>query len=61
MQNTGSKSAHDKTDQQKENESIIAAHKEANKDMELDTDLSPKPEAADDLDEGELARLEGEE
>jgi hypothetical protein len=61
MQNTGSKSAHNKTDQQKENESIIAAHKEADKDMELDADLSPKPEAADDLDEGELARLEGEE
>ena len=32
MENTGSKSAHDKTDQQKENESIIAAHKEADKD-----------------------------
>ena len=61
MQNTGGKSAHDKSDQQKDNESIIAAHKEADKDMEQDPDLSPKPSPGDDLDEGELARLEGEE
>lgn len=61
MQNTGSKSAHNKTDQQKENESIIAAHKEADKDIEQDPDLSPTPGPGDDLDEGELARLDGEE
>lgn len=61
MQNTGSKSSHNKTDQQKENESISAAHKEADKDIEQDPELSPKPSPGDDLDEGELARLEGEE
>jgi hypothetical protein len=61
MQNTNSKSKHIKTAQEKENESIIAAHKIANKDIEQDPDLSPTPEPADDLDEGELARLEGEE
>ena len=61
MENTGNKSAHTKTDQQKENESIIAAHKEADKDIEQDPDLSAKPSPGDDLDEGELARFEGEE
>ena len=61
MQDTGNKSSHNKTDQQKENEKILAAHKEADKDIEEDPDLSPKPSPRDDLDEGELARLEGEE
>jgi hypothetical protein len=61
MQNTDSKSSHTKSDQQKENENISAAHKEADKDIEQDPDLSKKPGPRDDLDEGELARLEGEE
>ena len=61
MQNINSKSSGNKSDQQKENESIAAAHREAAMDIEQDPDLSPKPEPADDLDEGELARLEGEE
>ena len=39
---------------------IIAAHKQAEEDIENDPDLSTKPLAEDDLDEGELARLEGE-
>jgi len=38
--------------------SIPSAHKQADKDIETDEDLSQKgPE--DELDEGELARLEG--
>jgi hypothetical protein len=61
MENTGNKSTHTKNEQQKENENILAAHKEADKDIEQDPDLSPMPNPADDLDEGELARLEGEE
>jgi len=39
----------------------MEAHKEAEKDMEKDPDLNTKPEPGDDLDEGELAKLEGEE
>lgn len=61
MENTDSKSSHNKSDQQKENENIAAAHKEADKDIEQDPDLTSKPDSAADLDEGELARLEGEE
>lgn len=60
MQNTDKKSAGNKSDQQKENENILAAHKEADRDIEQDPDLSAKPKPSDDLDEGELARLEGE-
>ncbi len=41
-------------------ELITEAYKQAEKDIEKDPDLSTKPEAGDDLDEGELARLEGE-
>jgi hypothetical protein len=37
------------------------ALKQAEKDISKDTDLSPEPDPADDLDEGELAQLEGEE
>ncbi|HEV8084366.1 MAG TPA: hypothetical protein VGP55_14260 [Chitinophagaceae bacterium] len=42
------------------NEHVTEAHEQAEKDIEMDPDLSLKPEPADDLDEGELARLEGE-
>ena len=38
-----------------------AAHKEADKDIEKDPELSNKPAPEDDLDETELAQLEGEE
>ncbi|MEJ7626806.1 MAG: hypothetical protein WKF35_08085 [Ferruginibacter sp.] len=38
-----------------------AAHNEAEKDMEKDPDLNTKPVPEADLDEGELAKLEGEE
>ena len=37
-----------------------AALKQAEKDISKDPDLSPEPDPAKDLDEGELARLEGE-
>ena len=60
MQNTNKKPSGNKSDQQKENENILAARKEADKDIEQDPDLSTKPEPGDDLDEGELARFEGE-
>ena len=48
------------TEQKMENENIDAAHKAADKDIEQDPDIKTKPETGDDLDEGELARLEGE-
>jgi hypothetical protein len=40
---------------------IVKAHTEADKDMEKDPDLNAQPGPGDDLDEGELARFEGEE
>ncbi len=60
MQNTDKKSSNNKSDRQKENENITEAHKAANKDIEQDPDLSLTPKPGDDLDEGELARFEGE-
>ena len=36
------------------------AHDQAEKDIEEDPDLNTQPHREDDLDEGELARLEGE-
>lgn len=36
------------------------AHDQAEKDIEQDPDLSSEPHREDDLDEGELTRLEGE-
>jgi hypothetical protein len=39
-------------------EKVIAAHEQAEKDMEQDGDLNNKPEPIDDLDEGESARFE---
>ncbi|MGZ8551635.1 MAG: hypothetical protein ACXWV2_13275 [Chitinophagaceae bacterium] len=38
----------------------LAAHAQADKDIEKDPDFNTKPHREDDLDEGELARLEGE-
>jgi len=43
-----------------DNSSVVEAHKQADKDIEQDPDLSPKPNPEDEMDEGELARLEGE-
>jgi len=42
------------------NEHTEEAHTLADKDIEQDPDLNSKPHREDDLDEGELARLEGE-
>ena len=37
------------------------AYKQAESDIQKDPDLNSEPKRGDDLDEGELARLEGEE
>ena len=60
MEHPSDKSRRKKSDHQEDNENISDAHKQAEKDIEQDPDLSSKPEPGDDLDEGELARLEGE-
>ena len=39
---------------------ITQAHEQAEKDIEKDVDLNVEPKPEDDLDEGELARLEKE-
>ncbi len=39
---------------------VEAAQQQAEKDIEQDVDLNTEPELGDDLDEGELAKLEGE-
>jgi hypothetical protein len=44
----------------KADDPIAEAHRLAEKDIDTDPDLSTKPGQGDDLDEGELARLEGE-
>ena len=41
-----------------EKDVVIAAHEQAEKDMDQDPDLKPAPDPAADLDEGELARFE---
>ena len=43
-----------------DDEHVTEAHEQAEKDIEMDPDLSSNPKPGDDLDEGELARLEGE-
>ncbi len=60
MQNAEDKSTDKNDDLQQQNKNIAAAHKEADKDIDHDPDLSSEPSPGDDLDEGELARLEGE-
>ena len=51
---------HPKKEVENVNQKAIAAHKQADKDIEQDPDLTTKPRPEDDLDEGELARMEGE-
>jgi len=46
--------------QQQTDNDTNAAEKSAEADIEKDLDLTPPPDPGDDLDEGELARLEGE-
>jgi hypothetical protein len=41
-------------------ENTTKAHKEAEKDIQNDPELTDKQDPAADLDEGQLARLEGE-
>ena len=41
-----------------EKESVIAAHQQAEKDMEEDPDLNTAPDPTADLDEGEIVRFE---
>lgn len=41
-----------------EKEKVIAAHDQAEKDMEGDEDLNTQPDPSADLDEGEMARFE---
>ena len=60
MEHPSYKAGRKKSDHQEENENISDAHKQAEKDIAQDPDLSSKPDPGDDLDEGELARLEGE-
>jgi hypothetical protein len=46
--------------QTKATDPLSEAHRLAEEDIDRDPDLSTKPGQGDDLDEGELARLEGE-
>lgn len=41
-----------------EKKTVIAAHDQAEKDMENDDDLNTQPDPSADLDEGEMARFE---
>ncbi|MDQ6845803.1 MAG: hypothetical protein M3Z92_15910 [Bacteroidota bacterium] len=53
----------DKNSDQKttpKDEHVKEAYEQAEKDIGKDPELNTEPEPGDDLDEGELARLEGE-
>ncbi len=55
------KSEQDKALKQQNNfNDAKAAEQAAEKDIQKDLDLNPPPDPGSDLDEGELARLEGE-
>jgi hypothetical protein len=61
MAGTDKKTEHERTANNQNppvEESVIKAHEEAEKDIEQDPDFQLDPAA--DLDEGEIARLEGE-
>ena len=45
--------------QQNNSNDTNAAEKAAEEDIQKDLDLTPSPDPGDDLDEGELAQLEG--
>jgi hypothetical protein len=51
----------EKKDIPNDSDSIAESYKQAEKDLKQDLDLTPIPDPADDLDEGELARFEDEE
>lgn len=59
--NNQQNSAEDEQDNSIRAGNTAEAMKQAEKDISKDPDLSNEPDPADDLDEGELARLEGEE
>ncbi len=48
-----------KTETKIDSKSATAALKQAEEDIKNDPDLEQKPDASTDLDEGELARFEG--
>ena len=50
----------EKNASQHDKDPVNNAYKQAEKDIEKDPELNAVPEPGDDLDEGELARLEGE-
>jgi hypothetical protein len=58
--NNQQNNAEDKNAGQNDPESTREALKQAEIDISNDPDLTPEPDPAADLDEGELARLEGE-
>ena len=45
---------------EKEVKKVEEAHHQADRDIEHDPDFTTRPNPEDDLDEGELAKLEGE-
>ena len=51
---------HNKAKPNTKDKNFSEAHQAADKDIEKDPDLNSKHHRGDDLDEGELARLEGE-
>ena len=61
QQNNNDSSAPDNKNGKQNEENNAEALKQAEKDIKKDRDISPKPDPAADLDEGELARFEGEE
>ena len=61
MQATDKNNQQNSADNSTRGGNIAEAMKQAEKDISKDPDLSNEPDPADDLDEGELARLEGEE
>ena len=59
--NNQQNSAEDDRDNSTREGNTAEAMKQAERDISKDTDLSNESDPADDFDEGELARLEGEE
>lgn len=54
------KNSSEKNASKRDIDPINDAYKQAENDIEKDPDLNAVPQPGDDLDEGELARLEGE-
>ena len=60
VKNPGKKknNGHRKIAPRADNGNVLKAHEQAEKDIEKDPELSIGPEKGDDLDEGELAKLD---